>query len=399
MITIAEATKIVLSNPMELSIEEVPFQNAIGRILAEDLNADNDFPSFDKVMRDGIAIKFADFENGIRSYTIQGLQAAGSPALTLEGTGNCVEIMTGAMMTKNADVVIMYEDTIIENGVATIQLDTVNQFENVHFKGLDRKKGSCIVKAGKHISAAELGVAASIGKSTLKVLKLPKIALVSTGDELVPVHETPLAYQIRRSNVYTLAPLLSQFGIQPDLFHLADNKEEVTSKIAELVENYDVICLSGGVSKGKLDYVPDALLAIGVEKYFYKVKQRPGKPFWFGKAKNGATVFALPGNPISSFMCTNRYLIPWLRTSMGLSPFNYPNAELTEHFTFKKPLQYFLQVKISYGNDGKLLATPVVGNGSGDLANLVDADGFLELPSEQNEFKKGEVFPYIQFRF
>ena len=125
MITIAEATKIVLDNPMKLSIEEIPFQKAIGRILAEDLNADNDFPSFDKVMRDGIAIKFADFEEGIRSYTIQGLQAAGSPALTLGGTGNCVEIMTGAMMTKEADVVIMYEDTIIENGVATVQLDAV----------------------------------------------------------------------------------------------------------------------------------------------------------------------------------------------------------------------------------------------------------------------------------
>ena len=398
MITIAEATKIVLSNPMKLSIEEVPFQNAIGRILAEDLNADNDFPSFDKVMRDGIAIKFTDFENGVRSYQVQGLQAAGSPALTLEGTGNCVEIMTGAMMTKDADVVIMYEDTIIENGVAMVQLESVKQFQNIHFKGLDRKKGSCLVKAGRQISAAELGVAASIGQSTLKVLKLPKIALVSTGDELVPVNETPLAYQIRRSNVYTLAPLLSQFDIQPDLFHLIDNKEEVTNKIAELVDNYDVICLSGGVSKGKLDFVPDALEAIGVEKFFYKVKQRPGKPFWFGKTKNGTTVFALPGNPISSFMCTNRYLIPWLRTSMGLAPFNFPNAVLTEDFTFKKPLQYFLQVKISYGNDGKLLATPVVGNGSGDLANLVDADGFLELPSEQNEFKKGDVFPYIQFR-
>lgn len=398
MITIAEATKIVLSNPMKLSMEEVPFQHAIGRILAEDLNADNDFPSFDKVMRDGIAIKFADFENGVRSYSVQGLQAAGSPALTLDGIGNCVEIMTGAIITKDADVVIMYEDTVIENGIAMVQLDAVKQFQNIHFKGLDRKAGTCIVKAGRQISAAELGVAASIGKAVLKVLKLPKIALVSTGDELVPVDETPLAYQIRRSNVYTLAPLLSQFDIQPDLFHLIDDKEEVTNKIAELVDNYDVICLSGGVSKGKLDFVPDALEDIGVEKYFYKVKQRPGKPFWFGKAKNGTTVFALPGNPISSFMCTNRYLIPWLRTSMGLSPFNFPNAALTEDFTFKKPLQYFLQVKITYGTDGKLLATPVIGNGSGDLANLVDADGFLELPSEQNEFTKGDVFPYIQFR-
>jgi molybdopterin molybdotransferase len=398
MITVAEATRIILEHPMQMSVEEIPFQDAVGRILAEDLNADVDFPSFDKVMRDGIAIKFSDFENGIRSFNIQGLQAAGSPPLTLDGSGNCVEIMTGAILSNGADVVIMYEDTEIKDGIATVQIASVHHFENIQAKGLDRKAGSLIVKAGVHISAPELGVAASIGKSTLKVLKLPKIALVSTGDELVPVSEMPLAYQIRRSNVYTIPPLLKPFNIQPDLFHLADDKEVVTNKIGELVANYDVICLSGGVSKGKLDYIPDALEAVGVKQFFYKVRQRPGKPFWFGKAPNGTTVFALPGNPVSTFMCTNRFLVPWLRASMGLEPFNFPKAELTEDFTFKKPLQYFLQVKLSYGADGKLLAAPVVGNGSGDFSNLVDADGFLELPSEQDEFKRGEVFSFISFR-
>lgn len=114
----------------------------------------------------------------------------------------------------------------------------------------------------------------------MKVFKNPKVAIISTGDELVEVGEQPLPYQIRRSNVYTLAPLLRHFNIQPNLFHLKDNKEEVTNSIAELVEKYDVLCLSGGVSKGKLDYVPDALEAVGVQKFFHKVKQRPGKPFW-----------------------------------------------------------------------------------------------------------------------
>lgn len=398
IITAAAATEIVLANPMQLDTECIPFESAIGRILAEDLVADNDFPSFDKVMRDGIAIRFEDFEQGIRSFKVAGLQAAGMPALTVDTSGTCVEIMTGAMLAQGVDTVIMYEEITLENGIATLATEAVERFQNVHAQGLDRKAGSVIVPAGRWISPAELGVAASIGKPFLEVLKRPKIALVSTGDELVEVSETPLPYQIRRSNVYTLAPLLRHYQIEPDLFHLQDEKAAVTAKIGELIANYDVVCLSGGVSKGKLDFVPDALAAVGVKQFFYKVKQRPGKPFWFGKAENGATVFALPGNPVSSFMCTNRYLIPWLRASMGLTPLLLPMAELTADFVFKKDLQYFLQVKLSYGADAKLLATPEEGNGSGDLSNLADADGLLELPSDKSIFKKGEVYPLLSYR-
>ncbi len=398
MITAQAATEIVLNHLQELEVEEISFQDTIGRVLAEDLVADNDFPPFDRVMRDGIAIRYADFEKGVRTFKIVGLQAAGSPPLVVENAGECVEIMTGAMMSKGVDTVLMYEEITIENGMATLQTEKINFHQNIHDKGLDRKQGSIVVKAGKHISPAELGVAASIGRLTLKVYKTPTIAIVSTGDELVEVSEAPLPYQIRRSNVYTLAPLLNDYNIKAELFHLVDDKEIVTNTLADLATRFDVICLSGGVSKGKLDYVPDALEAIGVEKLFYKVKQRPGKPFWFGKTSAGTTVFALPGNPVSSFMCTNRYLIPWLRASLGLEPFDLPFAELSADFTFKKDLQYFLQVKLAFGSDAKLYAHPVVGNGSGDLINLSDADGLLELPSEQNEFKKGEVYRLFQYR-
>jgi molybdopterin molybdotransferase len=398
MITAQEATKIVLDNLMSLETESIPFAEAVGRILAEDLMADNDFPPFDRVMRDGIAFQYDDFENGVRRFKIQGLQAAGSPPLTVEGAENCVEIMTGAVLTKGTDAVVMYEETTIEDGFATINLDAVKHFQNIHPQGSDKAKGTLLVSKGAWISPAELGVAASIGKTHLTVFKIPKVAIVSTGDELVPVEEQPLPYQIRRSNVFTLEPLLKDYRIEPTLFHLLDNREAVTESIRQLIKDFDVVCLSGGVSKGKLDFVPDALEACGVQKLFYKVKQRPGKPFWFGKAPNGTTIFALPGNPVSSFMCTNRYLIPWLRASLGLTAFRLPYAELTEDFSFKKDLQYFLQVKTSFGTDGKLYATPEVGNGSGDLVNLVDADGFLELPSEKNKFKKGECYRFISYR-
>jgi molybdopterin molybdotransferase len=398
MISAQAATDIVLEHLMSFDIEEVPFIEAIGRVLAEDITADNDLPPFDRVMRDGIAIRFEDFEKGLRYFEVVGLQAAGSPPLQVKDANQCVEIMTGAMLSEGVDTVIMYEEIEIKNGIAWIKTEKVKYRQNVHDRGLDRKEGAIIIPKGRLMSPVELGVAASVGKAQLKVYQQPKVAIVSTGDELVEVHEQPLPFQIRRSNVYTLAPLLSEFNIQPVLFHLDDDKEKVISSIKNMIENFDVICLSGGVSKGKLDFVPDALAANGVEKLFYKVKQRPGKPFWFGKAPNGTTIFALPGNPVSSFMCTNRYLLPWLRASYGLLPFDLPVAELTDNFVFKKTLQYFLQVKLSYNNKGKLLATPVVGNGSGDLANLADTDAFLELPAEKDEFKKGECYRVLRYR-
>ena len=159
---------------------------------------------------------------------------------------------------------------------------------------------------------------------------------------------------------------------------------------------YDLVILIGGSSKGKYDYVPATLEQLGVERKFYKVKQRPGKPFWFGVRKHKTFVFALPGNPVSSFMCTERYIKEWLKNSLGISN-NWNSAILMEDFSFHPDLTYYLQVRVTSRN-GKLLAFPVVGGGSGDLANLSKADGFLELPVGQNHFPAGKVFPLLLYR-
>ena len=149
---------------------------------------------------------------------------------------------------------------------------------------------------------------------------------------------------------------------------------------------------------GKFDYVPQALHELSVEKLFHKVHQRPGKPFWFGIHKNGVLVFALPGNPVSTFMCLYRYVLPWLKACMGLSSNQNNYAILGKDFSFAASLQYFLQVKLNINNAGNLIATPVEGNSSGDFANLLDSDAFMELPLEQNNFAKGEVFKIWPFR-
>lgn len=398
MITIQQATKIVLENTIDLQTETIKLENAIGRQLRENLIADRPFPPFNRVAMDGIAIRFADFENGQRTFPIIGVQAAGSSQLFVSESGVCVEVMTGAMLPKGVDTVIRYEDILIEKNQARVQVETIKNGQNVHKKGTDRTQGEILVKTGQLISPAEVGVAATVGKSELQVTKLPKVAIISTGDELVNVSEIPKPYQIRSSNVYTISTLLKQYQIKPELFHIVDNQQATIEKLRVLLNDFDVLILSGGVSKGKFDYIPAALESLNVEKLFHRVRQKPGKPFWFGKNVANKVVFALPGNPASSFMCTNRYFLPWLRASMNLQPLNYQYVTLAENFTFKANLQYFLQVKINYEKAGQITAKPLAGKGSGDLANLADVDGFLELPAEKTDFLKGEVYPFIRFR-
>ena len=398
MITVEEATQIISKTIKDTGISIVPLHLAIGRVLREDLFADRDFPPYHRITMDGIAIRYDAFEKGERTFPIEGVAAAGSAQMTMQNDAACLEVMTGAILPNNTDTVIRYEDLLIEDGKATIQVELLREGQNVHNKGEDRLQGSLVVRQGKIISPAEIGVAATVGKAELRVSRLPKAIIISTGDELVEVDETPLAHQIRKSNVHRLRSTFAKYGIQADTFHLNDDWDEILKQLKTILEDYEIVMLSGGVSKGKFDFLPDALKELGVEKLFHKIKQRPGKPFWFGQAPSGARVFALPGNPVSSFMCTQIYFVPWLTQSLQLPLENLPHAILQRDTLFKPDLVYFLQVKISYDNQGRILAMPIDGNGSGDLANLVDADAFLRLPRGKNEFKEGEVFPIIFYR-
>jgi len=396
-ISVEEAVDIVLAAAESFGIESIDFKESQGRILKETIKADREMPPFDRVSMDGIAINFAAFEAGKRSFTIEAIQAAGSEQLALNQDGNCLEAMTGAMLPKGTDTIIPYELIRIDNGIAQVEVENVRHFQNIHKKGLDRKEGEILIPINTKISAAEIGVLATVGKTMVKVAKLPKVAIVSTGDELVNVSEIPAPYQIRKSNVHTLASALKNFELSPDLFHIADDKEKLRQKIKSLLEDYDVLMFSGAVSKGKFDYLPEILNDLEVQKLFHKVKQRPGKPFWFGK-KEQTTIFAFPGNPVSAFVSCLRYFVPWLHKSLDVVQNNEAFAVLAEDFYFKPELTYFLQVKIK-NKAGVLLAYPIAGNGSGDLANLTENDAFIELPSSKSEFKKGDFFPIVQYRY
>jgi molybdopterin molybdotransferase len=395
MISVSEATSIIHQHLYAPKKETVDLMKTNGRILAETVKADRDLPPFNRATMDGIAIQFDSFGKGNKKFKLEGLLAAGEPTFPLTDSSGALEIMTGAVLPSNTDTVIRYEDIAIENGSATVKVDSIEKGQSIHRQGSDAKRNEVLLEAGLKISPAEIALLASVGKSTVEVFAYPKTAIISTGNELVDINQTPELHQIRKSNSYALQAALLTTGCESDLFHLPDEKSILEKELNTILKDYELIILSGGVSKGKFDFVPAVLESVGIQKQFHQVSQRPGKPFWFGVSKQH-TVFALPGNPVSTYMCFYKYIQPWLMKSM-LSPQRTSLAALGTNFSFSFPLTYFLQVRIE-NRSGKLIAYPNAGGGSGDFANLKNVDGFLELPPERNEFTEGEVFPYYSFR-
>jgi len=397
MISVKEAEAIILSNVPECSIQSIALSKAIGKILREPIYSDRDLPPYNRVAMDGIAINFASFEKGNRQFKIEGIGAAGSPQLTLNSSDNCTEIMTGAVLADKTDTVIRYEDVHIENGLARVVIDNCTKGQNIHPQGKDHQKGTLLIDKGTLLSAAEIGIAASVGKPAMQVAVSPKIAIISTGNELVDVDEQPLPYQIRSSNVYQIQAQLKHWGITADRLHIPDELPVIKQQLENAIEQYDVLLLSGGVSKGKFDYLPQALADLDIKKAFHKITQRPGKPFWFG-TNSSTTVFAFPGNPVSTFTCLIRYFKIWLDAYLKMKSSKLSYFPLLEEVHFKPDLTYFLPVKLLTKVDGETTAKPSKGNGSGDFANLTHVDGFLELPKGKDIYEKGSYYPYFNFR-
>jgi molybdopterin molybdotransferase len=396
MISVTDAFAITQDHKLTLPTEAVSIDDALGRVLREPVRADRDFPPFDRVAMDGIGIRFTDSLSGTQSFRIVGMQRAGQsqltlPPQTLTDAGTCLEVMTGAMLPIGADTVIGYEDIKISDGQATITIADIQPGQHVHHRATDRQAGDELLSVGTRLGPAELAVAASVGQTTLTVTTRPRVALISTGDELVDVSASPLPHQIRRSNTYMLRAALAGLGITATLHHIIDDEALLADSLSKLLAENDVLILSGGVSAGKADFVPDVLARLGVKKHFHKVEQRPGKPLWFGTMPE-KTVFALPGNPVSTVLCAHRYVLPYLRASLGLPPAPPTYARLISPITFAPAITYFLPVRLTFEPDGLLLARPLPGSGSADFANLLDASGFMELPADRSEFGVNEAF-------
>ncbi|MBH8559598.1 molybdopterin molybdotransferase MoeA [Hymenobacter negativus] len=402
MLSPAEATARVLATARPLPPETVALPHAAGRVLAGTLTADRDFPPFNRVAMDGIAVTFAVWAGGQTEFDIAHTQYAGEPARPLPSPQHAVEVMTGAVLPAGADVVIRYEDLLLHDNRARIQISPPDApGVNIHHQAADRRAGDVLLRPGTRLGPAELAVAATVGAAEMAVLRNARVAVVSTGDELVGISATPLAHQIRRSNVYALQALLTQSGADVSLFHLSDNVEELRVGLTNiLAAGFDAVVLSGAVSKGRADHLPGLLRELHVAEIFHEVQQRPGKPLWFGARAGGPVVFGLPGNPVSTFITACRYVRPWLRAvqqpegAAETASIEAPQpAVLTVDISFKPPLTHFVPVRLTVDAEGRRLATPLRVGGSGDILGLVEATAFLELPPEPALFAAGSAWP------
>lgn len=395
MVSVKEAWEIISDQKIKIATEEIPITDSVGRVLGQIIKADRDFPPFDRVVMDGIALQYSQLKSGKKSFPIAGMQPAGAPQQPLKDLTSAMEVMTGSVLPEGADTVIRYEDIEIKDNHVEIKTDKIEKGDHIHRRGSDAEGGDALLEPGVIISPAEVALIASVGLRKVQVYAFPSAAVVSTGDELVDTDLKPEPHQIRQSNAFALMAAMKRMGWESKPYYLPDNEKLVKETLSIVLSENDVVIISGGVSAGRFDFIPKTLDALGVKRLFHQVKQRPGKPFWFGAVDKKKVVFALPGNPVSTYLCFYKYVAPWIFHNFK-GDLNKWTATLAEDFVFEPELTYFLQVRTE-SKEGVLVAHPLPGN-SGDFVNLRNIDGFLELPMDRSHFGKGEAFPFIPFR-
>jgi len=391
MLTPADAELLIAQHVQVLAGRAEPLARCVGRVLREDIFAERDQPPFDRVMMDGIAVDSAVLRAGSRSLPVEGLQAAGIPALTLASKNACIEVTTGAVLPQGCDAVIPVERIELVASEARIPPElAIAEWQHVHRRGSDRRQGDMLLAAGVRLGPAEVAIIAGAGKSQALISVPPVPMLVSTGDELVEPGMPILDHQIRRSNVYGMLAALQRHGFsEVSLDHVRDDAAVLRQQLAAHLQQHPVLLLSGGVSMGKLDFVPSVLEELGVRRVFHRIAQRPGKPLWFGVGDAGQLVFALPGNPVSTLVCLVRYVIPALWHALGLRQSVAESAALAEPVVVRDDTTTFVPARLESDDTGRLWAVPQSGNNSGDFTALAGTDGFIELPPGPQSYAKG----------
>lgn len=385
MLFFSEAQNIIRSFAHSFGKEKILLDDALGRTLAEDVYADRDYPPFNRAAMDGFAIQSADFENGLRSYTIIDTIYAGDVNKGKINVGECFKVMTGAAVPPGADAIIRREDAVEKEGQVSFLLDEVKGFQNIAKKGEDAKKGLVVISKSTKCTPSVIGVLASLGKYEVLVEKLPSVALITTGNEVVAIYQPVTEVQIRNSNGAVLKALLKKWQIIPAYAdHLADDMDQLVIALSKALE-CDIVIVSGGVSAGDADYVPGVLQKLGVEKLFHKVAIRPGKPFWCGH-KAHKMIFALPGNPVSTLATFTLFVQHYLENCIGsaTTPLRLP-LKISRRQRVK--LDEFFPVKIEEGP----ILVPVVINGSGDIRMAYEAQALALHPSSENELSAGDM--------
>lgn len=390
-----EAQEIIKAAAHSFGKEMVPLEQAFGRVVCEKIISDRDYPPFNRAAMDGYALRFEDFEKGQRKFFVNETIFAGQTPSTTLSPGQCYKIMTGASTPQDANLIIRREDTEEENGTVTIRIDSAKRLQNIARRGEDLRGGDVIIDKAIQANAAVISLLAAIGKPSILVEKLPRIALVTTGNEVKAIEEAVTDVQIRNSNAWLLRSLLHKQGIHPfSVAHAPDEPAAMHQAFKNALQA-DIVISCGGVSAGDADFVPDTMDALGVEKLFHKLMIRPGKPTWCGKTADGKMVFALPGNPLSCMVTFTLLVQPYLNACYGLpSPISI-SMTLKDSRTKKTDLDEFFPVKIIAGTSTVQI---VPFNGSGDIRAALFADGIARHAREKPVINPGdqvEVLPVL----
>jgi molybdopterin molybdotransferase len=395
MLTPAEASAAIAAALEPLPAEACRLEHAAGRVLREAIVAERDQPPFDRVAMDGIAISAAAWSAGRRAFRVAGTVAAGAEPAPLPDAEACLEVMTGAVLPAGADAVVPVEQLTLDGGRATLDgAVAVTPWANVHRRGTDARRGSESLAPGTRLRGPELAIAASAGRGAVLVSRVPRIAVISTGDELMPP-DVPLApWQIRRSNAYGIAATLALHGYGwLDDDHVPDDPGRIRAALAGHLAAANALVLSGGVSAGRFDHVPGVLADLGVRRVFHKVAQRPGKPFCFGVGPAGQPVFALPGNPVSTLVCLVRYVLPALARLTAQAPAPPLLVPLATAWDPSHGLTAFLPVDRVTAGDRAGAVQPHPTHGSGDFTALAGTAGFVELAAGVRR-EPGDAVPF-----
>lgn len=386
LMTVKERLEAAEPHP---ATETLPLDRVRGRVLAEDISADRDYPPFHRSTRDGFAVRSSDLTALPVTLERVGELRAGEHFAGKLGRGQCLEIMTGAPLPEGADAVVMIEHVRV-NGRSVEIPRTPGPFENVVKRGSEAPGGARVLARGRRLNAAELGLLASVGRAQVKVFTEPHVSILPTGDEVVPVDQTPEWFQIRNSNAVTLSALVSEAGGVQRVVGIAPDEKEPLRKLIEDGLTADLLLMSGGISMGKYDLVAEVLKDLGAEIYFQGVAIRPGKPLTFGRVRN-KLFFALPGNPVSTFVTFELFVRPAI-ASLGGAGFEFPGflrARLGKHYQQKPGLTAFMPARVQT-EAGEPVVNLVGWQGSGDLVGVSAANCFLVVHPDQTELNAGD---------
>jgi molybdopterin molybdotransferase len=392
MISVEKALELVLANLPERKVEQVPFQSALGRVLAESLTATSYIPPFRRSAMDGYAVRAADVQAAPVELEIAGEIRAGGGNPGVLPAGQAVAIMTGAPVPDDADAVQIVEQTRRSaDGRRVTLLKAVRTGDNIAPLGLEATLGETVLESGRLAGPAELAIMATFGYSTVKVWRRPTVALLPTGDELVEVQETPHVGQIRNSNAYSLGGQLRLMGIEPDYLGIArDDKQELRSRMVQGLER-DILILTGGVSMGEYDFVKNIFEELGLEMLFTKVAMKPGKPTVFAR-KGDKLVFGLPGNPVSAFVSFENFVRPAIGRLSGFSRPELPRIKgvLLRDMRQSPGRTAFLPARVRWEPEGWKIE-PLRWKGSADIIGFSRANAAVIFPSDREFMPSGEM--------